>query len=154
LSGLPRPRAAPRHLLIKPLLDFSIFDQHEHPYIGPISTERRHNILQGHQHLCERYPRHARAFVATLDGRPVGYSLVLLDRGVAGIYWVGVIRRFRRRGIGAAITLAAMRFAQQHGYRYAVLQASGEGESVYRRLGFEEVCRLSLWYYSRRHHDR
>lgn len=152
LDILPRASPAPRGLSIEVVPDFSIFDAHEHPYIGPITTDRRRNILESHRQLCAARPRRAWALVANLRATPVGYSLVLLDEGVAGIYWVGVIKRHRRQGIGSAMTRAAMEFARQREYHYAILQASGEGESVYRRLGFEEVCRMSLWYYSRRHH--
>jgi ribosomal protein S18 acetylase RimI-like enzyme len=71
---------------------------------------------------------------------------------VAGVFDVGVVRRARGRGIGRAVTVTAVSHAKRLGYRYAVLQASGEGEGVYRRIGFEEVCRISLWFHSRRHH--
>ena len=153
LEQLPRRIDAPRGLKISLLQDFSVFDEHEHPFIGPITTERRRNMLENHRLICAQRPRRAWAFVATLNGRPVGHSLLFLGARVAGIYEVGVVRKFRRKGIGTAITLAALQFARQRGVRHGVLQASGEGEHVYRRIGFEEVCRISLWFYSRRHHD-
>jgi len=64
------------------------------------------------------------------------------------------VRRARGRGIGKAVTVAALKHAVRLGYRYAVLQASGEGEQLYLKIGFEEACRISLWFHSRRHHEQ
>ena len=38
------------------------------------------------------------------------------------------------------MTLAAMRTAEQLGYRRATLQATPMGWNVYRRLGWQEYC--------------
>jgi ribosomal protein S18 acetylase RimI-like enzyme len=129
--------------------DFSIFERHEHPFFGPMTTERRRNFLDGERILCSVKPTRAFAFVATVAGEALGHALVFLGAGVAGVFDVGVVRRARGRGIGKAVTLAALRHARKLGYRYAVLQASGEGEHLYRTIGFEEVCRISLWFLSK-----
>ena len=84
-------------------------------------------------------------YIARLDGQPVAMSALLLAAGVAGIYDVATAPQARRQGIGAAITQAPLLTARARGYRVGVLEASPMGEPVYRRLGFEEYCRFTLY---------
>jgi ribosomal protein S18 acetylase RimI-like enzyme len=70
--------------------------------------------------------------------------------GVAGIYSMGVAPRVRGRGIATELTRAACRLAIDHGCRYAVLNATEEGERVYRRVGFRSLGWGQTWWYFRR----
>lgn len=84
-------------------------------------------------------------YVAFIDGKPVATTSLLLDGELAGIYSVGTLAEARGRGIGAAVTREAMRFARDRGATQAALQSSELGSSVYRRLGFVEYCNLRLY---------
>lgn len=80
-------------------------------------------------------------FEGRIDGRIVGVSELLLADGVAGVYLVATDAAWRRRGVGAALTSAALALARDRGFPVATLQATHMGESLYRRLGFTTVAR-------------
>lgn len=84
---------------------------------------------------------------AEADGRGVGSSMATLDpeTGMAIVGWVGTDEAYRRRGIGRAITLAAIRAAFDLGAIDVGLQASPMGLPVYERLGFRTVTGYQVW---------
>ncbi len=85
-----------------------------------------------------------RHYVGRLGGEPVSTVTMFLTPGVAGIYFVCTASAARKRGIGGATTLHAMRNGRAMGCAHAVLGSSPMGYGVYRRLGFEEVCRYRI----------
>jgi ribosomal protein S18 acetylase RimI-like enzyme len=91
-------------------------------------------------------PRAARRLVVLAGGRPVGHVVVNPWRGIAGIYDMGVADGWRRQGIGRALTLAACRLGHEMGCSHAVLNATGEGEPLYRRAGFESLGVGRTWW--------
>jgi len=86
-----------------------------------------------------------RTYLAVLNGQPVGTSQLFLSAGAAGIYNVTCIPEARGQGIGAAITLAPLLKAREMEYQVAILQASRLGYNIYRRLGFQDFGKLSVY---------
>jgi hypothetical protein len=61
---------------------------------------------------------------------------------------MGVVPQERRRGIGRALTLAACRVAAERGCTHAILNATDEGERLYRAVGFEALGWGQTWWYA------
>ena len=83
-----------------------------------------------------------RDWIALLDGAPVAAAGLFVAAGVAGIYNVATVPEARGRGIGRAVTAAALAEAVARGEHTAALGSSEMGFPVYSHLGFREVSRL------------
>ena len=73
----------------------------------------------------------------------VGY---VLDDDVIGVYSVGTLPEYRRRGYAEALmrnTLEDM--LARTGHRNVVLQSTRQGHALYRRMGFREATRFSVF---------
>ena len=81
-----------------------------------------------------------RFLLGRLNGEPVATSSLLLAGGIVGIYDVSTAPEARGRGIGTAMTAAAVETARAHGYEIAFLQPSAMGKPLYHRVGFRECC--------------
>ena len=91
-------------------------------------------------------PPAARHLAVRDRGRAVGHVVVNPWRGIAGIYDMGVVPDRRREGIGRALTLAACAAARDVGCTHAVLNATGEGEPLYRSVGFASLGLGRTWW--------
>ena len=92
-----------------------------------------------------KYKQPMKFFLGMLDGKPVATSMYFLGKGVVGIYLVATLLEARNKGIGFAVTQAALKAGRSLGYRVGILQASKMGEPVYKRMGFKEYCRVSSY---------
>jgi GNAT superfamily N-acetyltransferase len=84
-------------------------------------------------------------WLGRVNGQPVATSRVSLGGGAAGLYAILTLPSHRGRGIGRAMSLAALRTAAGLGYRIGVLQASDLGYSVYLKLGFRDLFTYEIY---------
>ena len=59
---------------------------------------------------------------------------------------MGVAETHQRRGIGGALTLAGCRLARDLGCTHALLNATPQGELLYRSLGFRSLGTGQTWW--------
>jgi ribosomal protein S18 acetylase RimI-like enzyme len=75
-----------------------------------------------------------------VDGDVVATAGVFHGTRAAEVQHIVTERSHRGRGIGTAMTVAALELVRRQGGRYAVLTASPDGFAIYERLGFETVA--------------
>jgi GNAT superfamily N-acetyltransferase len=77
-------------------------------------------------------------YVGYVDDKPVVRGLSCYYASVAGLHWLSTTPDARKKGYGTAMQEYRLKRAKELGYHIAVLQASNEGYSLYRRLGYKE----------------
>lgn len=87
-----------------------------------------------------------RGFVGLAGGRPVAIVAIVATQDALGVYSLSTLPECRRLGYGEALLRAAVTGEQQRtGIRRVVLQSTDAGYSLYRRLGFKEVAKFSVY---------
>jgi ribosomal protein S18 acetylase RimI-like enzyme len=92
-----------------------------------------------------RAPGHR--YLAFVDDVPVGKGYLSLagPPGVAAIYGMSTRPEARGRGVASGLTTVLLRGAKESGCRRAVLHSSDMAVGVYRRAGFVERCRFTVY---------
>jgi predicted GNAT family acetyltransferase len=62
--------------------------------------------------------------------------------GDTGLYNIGTLERFRRRGLGTALTAVLVHDAFERGSATASLQSTPMAERVYASVGFRDLGRF------------
>ncbi|HEX9694997.1 MAG TPA: GNAT family N-acetyltransferase [Actinomycetota bacterium] len=79
------------------------------------------------------------------EGAPAATSIACVTGGEAGVFGVTTRPEHRRRGLGRAATVEAVRIGAQAGADLAYLHASEMGRPVYERIGFRTVERIRIY---------
>ncbi len=107
----------------------------EAPLVAQFQREWRPRRAPGHRYL------------ALIDGVAVakGYLSVAGPPGVAAIYAMTTLPEARGRGVASGLTTVLISRARQLGLRRIVLHSSDMAVGVYRRVGFVERCRFTVF---------
>ncbi len=101
----------------------------------PIETTQALIRLHTLQNLKPGAP--CQLFLASLDGEPAATSLLMMHGRMAGIFDVSTSPELRGKGIGRAVTLAAMQVGMQNGAQFSGLFSTPIGLGMYKNIGFE-----------------
>ncbi len=86
------------------------------------------------------------SYIGWVDGQPVATAARVVTGAVAGLYNVGTLQGFRRRGIAAALTRRAIEDGRSEVCIATILQSSTRGYSLYRGMGFRQFTSYRAWY--------
>ena len=64
-----------------------------------------------------------------------------------GLYLLATLDKFRRLGLARAIMTNIINEAYCSGLKYAILQSTPAGYSLYKQLGFKEYCTYKVFQY-------
>ena len=107
------------------------------------SLECSGELPYGHETPLEDVAAH---FVVRDGTRIAGHVVLHVEGATGGVYDMGVAPALRRRGYGTALTLAAVAAARELGCSSLTLNATGEGEPLYRGVGFESLGHGMTWW--------
>lgn len=81
----------------------------------------------------------AKHYLAYVEGKPVGVATLISLKKTGGIFSVGTLKEYRRRGIGTTLTVHAVLDSMKDGNNLHTLQAEkgGNAERLYKKIGFE-----------------
>jgi GNAT superfamily N-acetyltransferase len=140
-AAAPTPTSAPG-VAVRIVSDAAAFDEHLGVLTeGGLPTDVAHRMFP----TSWLTDPDVRMITGLLDGRPVGTGLAIRTGSVSGVYNIGTLPGARRRGVGSAITVAAIDAGRGWGCDLIVLQATEMGEPLYRELGFRTIVRYTTF---------
>jgi GNAT superfamily N-acetyltransferase len=86
-----------------------------------------------------------RHYIGRVGGLAVATTSMVLSGPVAGIWNVGILPEYRRRGIAAELMHNAVSEALTHGYSSTMLLASQDGLPLYERLGYNTLSTARMF---------
>ncbi|MBN2276067.1 MAG: GNAT family N-acetyltransferase [Bacteroidales bacterium] len=92
------------------------------------------------------YSQGGALYTGFLNGMAAGTLLSWSAGQVTGFYMITTLPEFRKKGIARQMMQTALRDASSAGCRYAVLESTQMGLSLYQRAGFKEYCSFSIYW--------
>jgi len=114
--------------------------------ITSISFEIPFGVAQAVYAQDNAWKRDYRGFVGLAGTRPVSIVAIVPTGDVLGVYSLATHPAFRRLGYAEATLRAAVAEMQRRtGIEHIALQSTEAGYSLYRRMGFRDVTRFSVY---------
>ncbi len=87
-----------------------------------------------------------RGYVGLVKGKPVAIVATVVASGAIGVYSLATDPAYRRRGYAEAVMRSAVETVRQRtGIDKVVLQSTEAGYPLYRRMGFRDVTRFTVY---------
>ena len=140
----PSPKRTPAPLVFKKVEDTASRLTFSH--LTSVIFEIPFGITQAMYAPATGWVEEYEGWIAFESNNPVALALIVYSNGAAGFYSIGVLPHLRRKGIGETI----LRWCMERSYKSKssqrfVLQSSDAGLSLYKRLGFKEVTRFTVF---------
>ncbi len=85
-------------------------------------------------------------YVGYHEGEPVCTAATVTGSGVVGLYNVGTLPSYRRKGFGEVMVRHALERAwAEHGRLPSILQSTPAGLRMYERMGYRAVTRITVF---------
>ena len=121
-------------------------DMPAHIEVAEAGYEMRPNGLGGWERSTLFGEEGGAGLIAEVDGAPACTGVSIVAGDWVGVFIVGTVPAFRRRGLGAALTAKLVTDAvARNGVSHALLQSSAMGKGVYEGLGFRTVEDWTRW---------
>ncbi|HEY3019151.1 MAG TPA: GNAT family N-acetyltransferase [Solirubrobacteraceae bacterium] len=116
--------------------------------LGPVAAALRAAGLGANVGRLLEFPSvspGSEVLAAVENGDVIGGAAMAGFGATGWIGALGVVGALRRRGIGTALTEAAVEWLREHGARTVLLYATESGRPVYQRLGFAAEGEAHAW---------
>ncbi|MEQ1948344.1 MAG: GNAT family N-acetyltransferase [Bryobacteraceae bacterium] len=121
-------------------------DRHAFAEITSISFEIPYSIATSVYTPDHAWLGEYQGLIATAEGRAVAITATVVAAGVIGIYSLATHPSYRRKGYAEALLRAAVEQTKKEtGFEKVVLQSTESGYMLYRRMGFRDVTRFSVY---------
>jgi ribosomal protein S18 acetylase RimI-like enzyme len=124
----------------------------EHFNYRPVTVEETRYML-----LEMPWYQHKKAWFTVIDNKPVGYVVAGIDVGLnkekrvrcGWVLDIGVLKPYRRRGVGSTLMLQAMRYLKSKRMENALLYVDDQNPTcaikLYEKVGFEVYHKSAVY---------
>lgn len=132
----------------EPVLNQADLEQWMPPFLNAfgIPLEDKDLVLDIFAYLSFLPNSNWRHYLIRVNGEVVATSSLHLGGGVAGLYNIAALPKYRQHGLGSAITHLTFGEAKKQGFTLGTLQTTFPNAlRLYHRMGFEVYCKFGVY---------